>query len=46
VRDGHEIESHLAAVAINYFAYNFCKMHTSLRVTPAMAAGATTRVTT
>ena len=26
----------MAAVALNYFAYNFCKIHTSLRVTPAM----------
>lgn len=33
----------MAAVVLNYFAYNFCKIHTSLRVTPAMAAGVTTR---
>lgn len=39
-----KIENHMAAVAINYFAYNFCKIHSSLRVTPAMAAGVTTRV--
>jgi len=31
-------------VAINYFAYNFIKIHTSLRMSPAMAAGATTRL--
>jgi hypothetical protein len=39
-----KIENHMAAVAINYFAYNFIKIHRSLRVTPAMAAGVTTRL--
>ena len=39
-----KVENHMAAVAINYFAYNFIKIHTSLRVTPAMAAGVTTRL--
>jgi hypothetical protein len=39
-----KVENHMAAVAINYFAYNFIKIHSSLRVTPAMAAGATQRV--
>jgi len=34
----------MAAVALNYFAYNFCKIHTSLRMTPAMAAGVVTRL--
>jgi len=33
-----KVENHMAAVAINYFAYNFIKIHSSLRVTPAMAA--------
>jgi hypothetical protein len=33
-----KIENHMAAVAINYFAYNFIKIHRSLRVTPAMEA--------
>jgi len=28
-----------AAVALNFAYYNFCKVHGSLRVTPAMAAG-------
>ncbi len=28
-----------AAVALHYCAYNFCKIHRALRVTPAMAAG-------
>jgi hypothetical protein len=39
-----KIENHMAAVAINYFAYNFIKIHSTLRVTPAMAAGVTTRL--
>jgi IS1 family transposase len=34
-----KIENHAAAVALNYFAYNFIKIHRTLRVTPAMAAG-------
>ena len=33
-----KIENHMAAVAINYFAYNFIKIYRSLRVTPAMEA--------
>jgi hypothetical protein len=33
-----------SAVAINYFAYNFIKIHRTLRVTPAMAAGVTSRL--
>lgn len=39
-----KIENHMAAVWINYFAYNFIKIHRTLRVTPAMAAGVTTRL--
>ena len=39
-----KIEDHMAAVAINYFAYNFIKIHTTLRPSPAMAAGVTTRL--
>jgi hypothetical protein len=34
----------MAAVALNYFAYNFIKIHTTLRMSPAMAAGVTTRL--
>jgi hypothetical protein len=34
----------MAAVAINYFAYNFIKIHSSLRMSPAMAAGVTSRL--
>ena len=39
-----KVENHMAAVAINYFAYNFIKIHSTLRVSPAMAAGVTTRL--
>ena len=33
----------MAAVALNYFAYNFIRIHSTLRVSPAMAAGVETR---
>jgi IS1 family transposase len=36
-----KLENHAAAVALNYFAYNFIKIHRTLRVSPAMAAGVT-----
>ena len=39
-----KIENHMAAVALNYFAYNFIKIRTTLRVSPAMAAGVTSRL--
>ena len=39
-----KIENHAAAVALGYFAYNFIKIHRTLRVTPAMAAGVTHRL--
>jgi hypothetical protein len=31
-------------VTINYFVYNFVRIHETLRVTPAMAAGVTMRL--
>jgi hypothetical protein len=34
-----EVENHAAATALNYFAYNFIKIHRKLRMSPAMAAG-------
>jgi hypothetical protein len=37
-------ENHEAAVALNYFAYNFIHNHRTLRVTPAMAANVTDRL--
>jgi IS1 family transposase len=39
-----KIENHIAAVALGYFAYNFIKIHRTLRTTPAMAAGVTARL--
>ena len=32
-------ENHWAAVALWFGFYNFCRIHKSLRVTPAMQAG-------
>ena len=34
----------MAAVALNHVAYNFIKIHSSLRMTPAMAAGVSMRL--
>ena len=34
-----KIENHIAAIAIHYLHYNFCRIHQTLRITPAMAAG-------
>jgi hypothetical protein len=39
-----KLENHAAAVALNYFAYNFIKIHRTLRMPPAMAAGVTDRL--
>ena len=41
---GRKIENHAAAVALYYFTYNFIKIHGTLRMTPAMAAGVTSRL--
>jgi transposase-like protein/IS1 family transposase len=37
-------ENHWAAVACWFAFYNFCRVHRSLRVTPAMAAGITAHI--
>lgn len=34
-----KLDNHMAAVAIYYLHYNFCRIHQTLRITPAMAAG-------
>jgi len=34
-----KIENHIASIAIHYMHYNFCRVHETLRVTPAMEAG-------
>jgi IS1 family transposase len=39
-----KIENHVAAVALYFTYYNFCRVHQTLRVTPAMEAGLTDHV--
>lgn len=39
-----KLENHAAAVALHYMHYNFCRVHQTLRVTPAMEAGLTAHV--
>lgn len=39
-----KVEKHAAAVALHFMNYNFCRIHQSLRVTPAMAAGVTAKL--
>ena len=34
-----KIENHCYAIALHFVYYNFCKVHKSLSVTPAMQAG-------
>jgi IS1 family transposase len=41
-----KIENHKAAIALHYMHYNFCRIHKTLRVTPAMEAGVTDHVWT
>jgi len=44
--NGHskKAENHAHAVALHYMQYNFCRIHQSLRVTPAMESGLTDHV--
>lgn len=39
-----KVEQHANAVALHFMYYNFCRIHKSLRMTPAMAAGVTDRL--
>jgi hypothetical protein len=39
-----KLENHAAATTLYYFAYNFIKIHRTLRVFPAMAAGVSERL--
>ncbi len=41
-----KVENHAAAVALYFMHYNFCRVHRTLRVTPAMEAGLTDHVWT
>lgn len=34
-----KFEAHANAVALHFVYYNFCRIHKTLRLTPAMAAG-------
>jgi hypothetical protein len=40
----NKVDNHLWAIALHYMHYNFCRVHKSLRVTPAMEAGITDHV--
>lgn len=44
--NGHskKAENHHHSVCLHFMHYNFCRIHSSLRVTPAMAAGTANRV--
>jgi hypothetical protein len=39
-----KVENHAAAVSLHFMHYNFARIHQTLRVTPAMAAGVTDNV--
>lgn len=39
-----KVENHAYHIALHYMHYNFCRVHQSLRVTPAMEAGVTDHV--
>lgn len=39
-----KLENHATATAPNYFAYNFIRIHRTLRTSPAMDAGMTDRL--
>jgi hypothetical protein len=42
--DSKKIDNHRHAVALYYMFYNFCRVHQTLRVTPATEAGLTDHV--
>lgn len=39
-----KFENHCAAIALHFMYYNFCRIHQTLRVSPAMEAGVTDRL--
>jgi hypothetical protein len=39
-----KVENHAHSVALHYMFYNFCRIHQTLRVTPAMEAGLSNHV--
>lgn len=39
-----KLQNHIAAISLHFMYYNFCRIHKTLRITPAMAAGVTDHV--
>lgn len=39
-----KLESHMAAIALHFMYYNFARIHRTLRMSPAMAAGVTSKL--
>ena len=39
-----KMENHVLAVALNFLYYNFVRIHSSIQMTPAMAAGVTDKL--
>lgn len=39
-----KLESHIYAISLYFVFYNFCRIHKTLKVTPAMAAGITDKL--
>jgi hypothetical protein len=39
-----KVENHALSVALHYMHYNFCRIHKTLKITPAMAAGVTSHL--
>ncbi len=39
-----KVENHIAAISLHFMHYNFVRIHKTLRMTPAMAAGVTDRL--
>jgi hypothetical protein len=44
--NGHskKLENHICAISLHFMYYNFCRIHQTLRVTPAMEAKVTDRL--
>jgi hypothetical protein len=38
------VDNHIHALALYFVWYNFCRIHKTLRMTPAMAAGVTDKL--
>ena len=39
-----KVENHAAAISLHFMYYNFARIHQTLRITPAMAAGVSDHV--